>query len=372
MELKFGLIGYGKMGQIRAKAATAEGGEIVSVYDVHIPAECPYEVADSIEAVIADPRSNIISVSLPNYLNKSVTIASLRAGKHVFCEKPPAFNAADVREIQEAERLSGKTLMYGFNHRHHEAVLRAKELIDSGSFGRILWMRGRYGKSVDGNYLKTWRTNKELAGGGILLDQGIHMLDLFLFLSGQSFDKISALVSNLYWNTPGIEDNVFAILGNSETGLSASLHSTMTQWRHLFSLEVFMEAGYFTVNGLKTSSGTYGDEVLTIARNRATVPAADWDTEERLQFPVDSSWAREAKVFLDAIRTGSLPTSGSSEQALTVMEHIDRIYASDERFVAPNLSSDLRAVLAIEPPPEDGAEIDPSAAWVAASQAAGG
>src|SRR5690606_1222943 len=111
----------------------------------------------------------------------------------------------------------------------------------------------------------TWRAKKDLAGGGILLDQGIHMLDLFLYLGG-SFDQVHAFVSNLYWKLEGIEDNVFAIMKNSRSGMVASLHSTMTQWRHLFSLEIFLESGYMVLNGLKTSSGTYGEEVLTIAK----------------------------------------------------------------------------------------------------------
>ena len=90
-----------------------------------------------------------------------------------------------------------------------------KEVIDSGAYGRVLWMRGRYGKSVDDDYLKTWRADRAKAGGGILIDQGIHMLDLFLYFSGGQFDEVAALVSSRYWNIPGIEDNVFAIMRNT-------------------------------------------------------------------------------------------------------------------------------------------------------------
>jgi len=127
-------------------------------------------------------------------------------------------------------------------------------------------MRGRYGKSVDQSFYDQWRANPEHSGDGILLDQGIHMLDLFLHLHEGAFDQVEAFVSNLYWKM-AIEDNVFAILKDSESGVVASLHSTMTQWRHLFSLEVFLSTGYMVLNGLKTSSGTYGDEVLSIAKN---------------------------------------------------------------------------------------------------------
>ena len=124
------------------------------------------------------------------------------------------------------------------------------------------------------DYFNTWRANRELAGGGILIDQGIHMLDLFLYL-GEGFDEVHAFVSSLYWKLPGIEDNVFAILRNSKTGQAASLHSTMTQWRHLFSFEVFMERGYMVLNGLKTPSGTYGAEKLSVAKNRSRGAGGD-------------------------------------------------------------------------------------------------
>ena len=121
-----------------------------------------------------------------------------------------------------------------------------KEIIEEKYLGKILWMRGRYGKEVDENYLKDWRVNPLESGGGIMLDQGIHMLDLFLYLGGE-FDEVKSFVSNLYWKISGIEDNVFAIFKNNKTGLCASLHSTMTQWRYLFSLELFLEKGSYSI-----------------------------------------------------------------------------------------------------------------------------
>ena len=130
--------------------------------------------------------------------------------------------------------------------------------------GKILWMRGRYGKEVDENYLKDWRANPDKSGGGIMLDQGIHLLDLFIYLGGE-FDEIKSFVSNLYWKISGIEDNVFAIFRNSKTGLCASLHSTRLV-AIPFSLELFRER-FLILNGLKTSSGAYGI-VLTIKKLR--------------------------------------------------------------------------------------------------------
>lgn len=248
-----------------------------------------------------------------------------------------------MREIRAVETETGRVLMYGFNHRHHGAAVRMKEIVDSDEFGRILWMRGRYGKSVDGDYLRTWRANPALAGGGILIDQGIHMLDLFLHLGG-AFDEVQAMVSHLYWNIPGIEDNVFVHLRNSETGCVASLHSTMIQWRHLFALEVFMDRGYMVLNGLKTGSGSYGAEQLVVARNRSVAPAATWEQEFSQTWEADESWDREARGFANWIATGNPgENAGDSLGALRVMELIDRIYATD-RHVAPRLYSQLNAL----------------------------
>lgn len=338
--LGVGIIGFGKMGRIRAAALERVGGaRVVSVYDSTPQDGHDLPFAANAEAVIDDPQVEAVFICTPNYLNFPLTVRALQAGKHVFCEKPPAFTAAEVEQIMAAEAASGRTLMYGFNHRHHAAVQHMKQELDNGSFGRVLWMRGRYGKSVDADFCTTWRSRKELAGGGILIDQGIHMLDLFLYLGGD-FDEVSAMVSSLYWNTPGIEDNVFAIMRDSQSGRVASLHSTMTQWRHLFSLEVFLERGYMVLNGLKTSSNTYGEEVLTIARNRTVAPAATWEDEDRIQFPTDHSWDSEVEMFLDAIRRRGQPAIGNSQDALRTMQMIDRIY-TNTRHTSQSLHSTL-------------------------------
>jgi predicted dehydrogenase len=320
------------MGRTRAQALEEDGrARILRVYDP-LPLEAvPYPRAASAWEIVDDPEIGSIFLCGVNDALPAQAIAAMRAGKHVFSEKPPAFNAAQLREVMAVERETGRKLMYGFNHRHHGGVRMMRELVDSGAFGRVLWMRGRYGKSVDENYLDGWRADVGKAGGGILLDQGIHMLDLFLCIGGVSFDEVHAFVSSRYWNIPGAEDNVFAILRNRETGLEASLHSTMTQWRHLFSLEVCLERGYLALDGLNTSSGTYGQESLSIGRNRSRAPAATPESEERIHFPVDRSWLSEVEQFMDAVTLDVPVRDGASAQALDVMSLIDRIYENDRR-----------------------------------------
>ena len=322
-----GIIGFGKMGRIRAGSIEASNrGTVVAAYDVQPFESASIDAADRDMDIIDRDDIDAVFICTPNFRNKPLTIAALQAGKHVFCEKPPAFTAQDVLEIQAAEAISGRTLMYGFNHRHHESVKQAKDAVHSGAYGELLWMRGRYGKGVDDSFFSGWRADPKLAGGGILMDQGIHMLDLFLHFAG-SFDEVQAIVSNLFWKREGIEDNVFANLRNSKSGVVASLHSTMTQWRHIFSLEIFLTKGHIVINGLKTSSNSYGDEVLVLERNKLAGPGVAWGKPVTRQFHVDTSWDSEVSDFFDCVQHGASVRQGSSRDAHRVLDLIGRIYA---------------------------------------------
>ncbi|MBE9585357.1 Gfo/Idh/MocA family oxidoreductase [Mucilaginibacter sp. JRF] len=325
MSYKIGIIGYGVMGKTRRTAIEEiKKGTVLAISEPNVGAEVDGIPNVSHDEIINHPDLDVVIVCTPNFLNKELTIRALNAGKHVFCEKPPAFTAADILEIKEVEQRSGKTLMYGFNHRHHDSVLHMKRLIDSGEYGKVLWLRGRYGKSVTKDYFNQWRAKKELSGGGILMDQGIHMLDLFLFLSGD-YDVVKAEVSNLYWHMD-VEDNAFVILKDSKTGKVASLHSTMSQWRHLFSLEIFLEKGYMVLNGLITSSMSYGEETLSVAKNRSTAPAATWKDEVVTKYVNNNSWRYEMDHFFDAIDNNQPIVYGNSDDALKLMTIIDKVY----------------------------------------------
>ena len=324
MKKKVGIIGFGRMGQIRLEVIRKlDIFEVVSIYDPYSTKKNRLFV-NSLDDLFDNKNIEIIFVCTPNYLNKKLTVESLKKEKHVFCEKPPGLNAKDIEDVIIAENKYKKTLMYGFNHRHHDSIQKIKQIVDKKEFGRILWMRGRYGKSVETDFYKNWRSKKEYSGGGILIDQGIHMLDIFLYLAGD-FDKIQAAVSNLYWDLD-IEDNVFAMLQNSKNKIAASLHSTMTQWRNLFSLEVFFEKGYVVLNGLNTSSKSYGEEILNIAKNRSLAPAAIWEEEETIHFKIDNSWEKEIIEFNKSIIENTKPIIGNSLEALQLMKVIDEIY----------------------------------------------
>jgi predicted dehydrogenase len=314
------------MGITRAKAILESGrGKVVKVYDPNLPPHVEFPVAVSEDEILNDPAVEAVFVCTPNFRIQPLTIEALNRGKHVFCEKPPAFTAAQVEEVMAAEAKSKGKLMYGFNHRHHGSVKRARAIVESGDYGRLLWMRGRYGKSVDQNFFNGWRAKKELVGGGIFLDQGIHMLDLFL-LFAKDFHDVQAMISDLFWEIPGIEDNVFANFRNRETGVVASLHSTMTQWRHLFSLEIFLEKGHIVLNGIKTSSNSYGNEELTVERNKLRGPAVEWGEKQVYHFENDTSWLSEIEHFFDATIDGKPVQMGASRDALKLMKLVDRVY----------------------------------------------
>jgi 1,5-anhydro-D-fructose reductase (1,5-anhydro-D-mannitol-forming) len=327
-KLKIGIIGYGKMGKIRHKAIEKSGqAEVIVIFDPNpiVPVNHKIKVASSAEKVL-NQEIDAVFICTPNNFIKPLTVSALQKGIHVFAEKPPGINLEEALEMQSVEqRLNDKVLMFGFNHRHHGSVAKMKEIIEEESLGKILWMRGRYGKEVDENYLKDWRVNPMESGGGIMLDQGIHMLDLFLYLGGE-FDEVKSFVSNLYWKIPGIEDNVFAIFKNNKSGLCASLHSTMTQWRHLFSLELFLEKGSLILNGLKTSSGAYGEEILTIRKNGYPFVAGRSNEEEQINFKEDFSWDSEIAHFFYSIENNLKPEIGNSTDAVKLMSTIKKIY----------------------------------------------
>jgi 1,5-anhydro-D-fructose reductase (1,5-anhydro-D-mannitol-forming) len=324
--IKCGIIGFGKMGMTRANAIERSArGQVVSVYDSAKIHDTNYMISPDEDTIINDPSIDAVFICTPNYRIVPLCKQALAAGKHVFSEKPPAFNAAEVEEVRAVEASSGRKLMYGFNHRHHDSIKKMKQIVDGGELGKVLWMRGRYGKEVDEDYFKGWRADPKLAGGGIMLDQGIHMLDLFLHFAG-GFDEIHSIVSNLHWKMDGLEDNVFAIMRNNKSGISASLHSTMTQWRYLFSLEVFLQKGSLILNGLKTSSGVYGDEELAIKYNESGDKSGNIRHEEIIKYETNNSWNSEIREFFDAISENKHISNGNSEQAYQLMEAIDRIY----------------------------------------------
>lgn len=332
--LKVGIIGYGKIGKIRHECIKNHPLlELLGVCDINADTcqnSCATYYSDYKELLRASP--DIVFVSTYNCYIPEITIEAISRGIHVFSEKPPGRTLEDVKAIRDtAIRNPDIKIKFGFNHRYHEGIIEAKAIVDSGRFGKIMWMRGIYGKAGGQGYDNNWRNNKNLSGGGILIDQGIHMLDLFRYFSGE-FDEIKSFVGRSYWPIE-VEDNVFAILRNSKTGQTAMIHSSATQWRHKFLLEIYMEKGYLEIDGILSSTQTYGRETLKIARcvfekNGYPLPNPQ---ENMTYYDNDNSWINEINEFVDCIIEDKPIYNGGVEDAVKTMYLVQRIYNGDKR-----------------------------------------
>lgn len=271
---------------------------------------------------------DVLFVSLPNYMAADVTIAGLQRGLHVFCEKPPGRTVADVERVIEVEKNHpGLLLKYGFNHRYHDSVREALRIIKSGELGEIVNLRGVYGKSKIIPFSGAWRAERSYAGGGILLDQGIHMVDLMCLFCGE-FTEVKSFVSNSYWNHD-VEDNAYALMRDKK-GRVAMLHSSATQWQHLFSLNISLTEGFLELQGILTGTKSYGEEKLIIGRRSES----DTGTarKEEITYLEDNSWRDEIYEFADAIANNGVIGYGNSADALTTMKLVYRIYWADPEW----------------------------------------
>ena len=270
---------------------------------------------------------DVIFVCLTNNIAAEVTINSLKKGLHVFCEKPPGMNVEEIKEVIKVEKSFPKLkLKYGFNHRYHQSVQKALDLIKSEKLGKIINLRGVYGKSSIIPFSGGWRSKRELAGGGILLDQGIHMLDLMRLFSGE-FKEIKSFISNDFWNHD-VEDNAYAIL-KDEKGRIAMLNSSATQWQHKFNLEISLSKGHIELHGILSGSKSYGEERITIGKKSKENKNGLLETNT-IKFLEDNSWRDEIFDFASAIIDDLPIESGTSYDALETMKLVFGIYYSDD------------------------------------------
>ena len=318
------------MGRIRKHVLDAHPGfEVVALCDINekVSAEFPELSFSTHWENILLQNLNAVFVCTYNNTAPDIICAALNKRCHVFCEKPPGRSVADVKKIISSEQSAGDSVLkFGFNHRFHFAIMEAKAIVDSGRYGPVLWARGIYGKAGSVGFKKNWRSDKNLAGGGILLDQGIHMLDLLRYFLGE-FIEIKSFVENCYWNAPGLEDNAFALL-KTVKGQVAMLHSSATHWKHKFSLDLFMEDGYLCVNGILSSTRSYGEESIIFAKKQFENEAYAFGKprEETIYFDTDDSWKLEITDFYECITGKKESPVGNSQDALKVMQLIEKIY----------------------------------------------
>jgi predicted dehydrogenase len=333
LKLRVGIAGYGIVGKRRRQFIDLNPNlTTVAVSDIKFHQEGI--MPDGVKFYptyhgLFKEKLDVLFVSLPNYLAAESTIAGLDRGLHVFCEKPPGRTIQDIRDVIVAENKQPHLkLKYGFNHRYHESVIETKKVIESGEYGEIINLRGIYGKSSIIPFDKGWRAERKYAGGGILLDQGIHMLDMICYFAGD-FEEVKSFVSNNYWRHD-VEDNAYAIMRNRE-GCVAMLHSTATQWRHKFRLEITLRDALLELSGILSGSKSYGDERLKI------IPKKDGSSvgsflEVNNSYLDDNSWRSEIDEFADIIISDEVVENGNSADALKVMELVYKIYFADSKW----------------------------------------
>ena len=278
---------------------------------------------------LLDEPLDVLFVCLPNYLAPDVTIAGLERGFHVFCEKPPGRNVSDIERVVESKKkYPDLFLKYGFNHRYHDSVREAMKLVKSGELGEVINLRGIYGKSKVVPFEGNWRSERMYAGGGILLDQGIHMVDLMRLFSGE-FVEVKSFISNCFWKHD-VEDNAYALMRDNKNRI-AILHSSATQWQHRFSLDIALTEGYIELQGILSGTKSYGEEKLVIGR-RNNNSSTGTEREETVTYLEDNSWRDEVNEFAGAIVNNSPILSGTVEDAYATMELVYRIYSADSEW----------------------------------------
>ena len=335
--MKVGIVGAGLQGRRRARALKAvDGSELVMVADVRqnaaaaLAADAGCLATSQWEDVVARDDVEAVIVCTPPHLHAEIGIAAMKRGKHVLCEKPLARNVDEGREMLRVARESGMRLKCGFNLRHHPAIRQVRQWYEDGSIGEIDWIRCRYGIGGRPGYDQEWRAQAEVSGGGQLMDQGIHALDLCRWFLGD-FVEVFGFLATRFWDVAPLEDNAFALLRTGH-GQIASLHVSWTQWKPLFSFEVFGRDGYIQAEGL---GGAYGNERAIRGRRDFVAPFGEEVIEFRQE---DRSWEEEWREFVSAIREGREPSASGSD-GLAAIELASAIYESARLGRAVSLAS---------------------------------
>lgn len=333
-KMKVGIAGYGVVGKRRHEVIDQHPMlRTIAVCDRVFPDDGIFQNGvryyTNYQSLLSE-NLDILFVCMTNDIAPEVTISGLERGLHVFCEKPPGRDLNDiVRVIACEKKHPGLKLKYGFNHRYHDSVRDAMKIVKSQELGRIISLRGVYGKSKIISFNSDWRTKRALAGGGILLDQGIHMVDLMRLLAGE-FTEVHSYVSNSYWNHD-VEDNAYALMRTAE-GVVAMLHSSATQWRHRFQLEINLRRGMIILSGILSGSKSYGAEMMLVAY--AGEDDGGDPREMTTRYNQDNSWRDEIAEFADAILNDKPILEGSSSEAMETMRLVYRIYCADPEWRA--------------------------------------
>ena len=317
------IVGCGLIGQKRAKALA--GARLRACADLRrdraeaLAATASGAMAtDDWRAAVSRSDVGVVVVATMNDSLADITRAAVEAGKHVLVEKPAARTVAEIDRVIAAATASRRLVRVGFNHRYHPALQKARALLDGGAAGELMFVRARYGHGGRPGYDTEWRANPQLSGGGELIDQGVHLIDLARWFLGE-FPSVSGFAHTYFWNMP-VDDNAFLLLRTAGEQ-AAFLHVSCTEWKNLFSFEIYGKHAKIQVDGL---GGSYGVERLTLYQ---MLPAMGPPDTTSWEYPRgDQSWAVEFAEFLEDIRLDRPPSPGLADAraALSIVEQIHR------------------------------------------------
>jgi predicted dehydrogenase len=333
--MNIGIVGAGLQGRRRAQALKQfKDDKLIAVVDVNrdaakaLIAGSDAKVLSNWEELVTSKEVDIVVICTPPNLHVSIGTAAMNNGKHVLCEKPLALNTQEAEKMAAAAQDNKVKLKCGFNHRFHPAIKQAKTWIGQGLIGELMFIRCQYGIGGRPGYDKEWRADAKIAGGGQLMDQGMHLLDLCRWFLGD-FNEAFGFLSTTYWDMP-LEDNAFALL-RTQKGQVASMHTSWTQWKNQFLFEISGKDGYVIIDGL---GGSYGIEKAILGKRAFLLPFREEIIEFRGE---DRSWQEEWQEFITAIKENREPLSNGYD-GLQANRLADAVYQSARSGVAMKLN----------------------------------
>jgi predicted dehydrogenase len=321
--MKWGVVGCGVIGE-RRSVQLPKDVQVVSCFDVNqeratalAKKHAGATTAPSLEALLATPGLEGVIIAVINSELIPTAQACLAKGIHILVEKPAA---RSIQELKTLKNPKNAIIKIGFNHRFHPAYERLVKEIEAQPNDPIMFIRAQYGNGSRLGFEREWRANVELGGGGELLDQGVHVLDLASGLI-PDLEVVAGYTRTHFWNMP-VDDNSWAILSSPTKGSTFSFHVSSTEWKNEFRFEVYTRLCKYQWLGLGRS---YGPEKLFIHKMK---PEMGPPVSEEISFsPEDNSWLHENENFANAIR-GNAKIYGGFEDAVRSLTLVDDIYRS--------------------------------------------
>ncbi len=298
MTMNMAIIGAGLIGRKRA-VALPKNIQLKIICDINKQAgesfaaeyHCIFE--EDWKKVVSNKDIDVIIIATTNNILVPIALEAIKNNKHVLLEKPGARNPVEFKKLLAMQKKHKVVVRIGYNHRYHLAIIKAKEIIDSKKYGKVMFIRARYGHGARIGYGKEWRFDQKISGGGELLDQGCHLIDLANFYLGEMKTAIG-FVGKMFWSKK-LEDNSFFILRN-KGGQIAQFSASCTEWKNIFIFEIMLEKAKIQINGIGKS---YGKETITLYKMKPEMGPPDIEEIDFLE--EDVSWRLENEEFFSAI-----------------------------------------------------------------------